>query len=60
MSVFQKLSTDITDFLRQQGIVTPTEIQEKAIEVLLRGTENALLLSPTGSERFPQAHYFRY
>lgn len=49
MSVFQRLSTDITDFLRRQGIVTPTEIQEKTIGALLRGTDNALLLSPTGS-----------
>ncbi len=49
MNMFEKLHKDITDFLQKQGITSPTDIQNKAIPVLLRGTENALLLSPTGS-----------
>jgi len=43
------LSREIVQFLRERGIVTPTPIQERAIPLLLRGDQNALLLAPTGS-----------
>ncbi len=47
--MFKSLHKKIVSFLVSQGITKPTAIQEKAIPVLIRGTENALLLSPTGS-----------
>ncbi len=49
MSMFEKLHKDIAIFLQKQGITSPTDIQNKAIPVLITGTDNALLLSPTGS-----------
>ncbi|MFW9979467.1 MAG: DEAD/DEAH box helicase [Candidatus Thorarchaeota archaeon] len=49
MSMFEKLHKDLVDFLQKQGITNPTDIQNKAIPVLISGTDNALLLSPTGS-----------
>ncbi len=49
MNEFAPLSDEIADFLKANGIVKFTEIQEKAIPLLFHGRENALLLSPTGS-----------
>jgi ATP-dependent Lhr-like helicase len=49
MNEFAPLSDEIADFLKVNGIVKFTEIQEKAIPLLSHGRENALLLSPTGS-----------
>ncbi len=49
MSAFQSLHKDIIDFLAAQGIVTPTDIQKKAIPTILQDPTHALLLSPTGS-----------
>lgn len=49
MSNVSPLSKEIIQFLREQGIVKPTPIQECAIPLLLRGDQNALLLAPTGS-----------
>jgi ATP-dependent Lhr-like helicase len=49
MSAFQSLHKDIRDFLATQGIVTPTDIQEKAIPAILQDPTHSLLLSPTGS-----------
>ncbi|MHA2159144.1 MAG: DEAD/DEAH box helicase, partial [Candidatus Thorarchaeota archaeon] len=49
MNKFAPLSNEIADFLQTIGIVQFTPIQERAIPVLYEGTENALLLAPTGS-----------
>lgn len=49
MSKVSPLSKEIIEFLREKGIVKPTPIQEKAIPLLLRNNQNALLLAPTGS-----------
>jgi len=49
MNAFLPLSEEITSFLKANGMVQFTPIQEKAVPLLLRGNENALLLAPTGS-----------
>ncbi|MGY5879531.1 MAG: DEAD/DEAH box helicase [Candidatus Thorarchaeota archaeon] len=49
MSAQTPLSKEMVQFLKSQGIVKPTPIQEKAIPVLLEGKNNSLLLAPTGS-----------
>ncbi|MFW9955405.1 MAG: DEAD/DEAH box helicase, partial [Candidatus Thorarchaeota archaeon] len=49
MTSFDVLHKDIVQFLETQGIRTPTEIQEKAIPLLLAEPIHTLLLSPTGS-----------
>jgi ATP-dependent Lhr-like helicase len=49
MNAFSGLGNAINQFLLQQGITKPTEIQDKAIPVILEGKNNALLLAPTGS-----------
>ncbi|MFW9850092.1 MAG: DEAD/DEAH box helicase [Candidatus Thorarchaeota archaeon] len=49
MSAFQALHKEITDFLKLQGIQTPTDIQKEAIPAILKDTTHAILLSPTGS-----------
>ena len=49
MSTKSPLSNEIIQFLKIKGIVKPTPIQEKAIPLLLEGTQNLLLLAPTGS-----------
>jgi ATP-dependent Lhr-like helicase len=49
MNAFQSLHKDIRDFLITQGIVTPTDIQDKAVPAILQDPTHALLLSPTGS-----------
>jgi ATP-dependent Lhr-like helicase len=49
MNVFSPLRDEIASFLRANGLVKFTEIQEKAVPMLLEGKDNILLLSPTGS-----------
>ncbi|MFW9795196.1 MAG: DEAD/DEAH box helicase, partial [Candidatus Thorarchaeota archaeon] len=49
MSEFAPLSKEIASFLRKNGIVQFTPIQESAIPFLQDTKENALLLAPTGS-----------
>jgi ATP-dependent Lhr-like helicase len=49
MNAFAPLSEEIASFLNANGIVQFTPIQEKAIPLLFRGHDNALLLAPTGS-----------
>jgi len=49
MNPFEPLSEEIADFLQSIGILKFTEIQEKAIPLILKEQGNALLLSPTGS-----------
>jgi ATP-dependent Lhr-like helicase len=49
MNAFAPLSEEIGSFLMSNGITRFTPIQEKAIPLIIRGTENVLLLSPTGS-----------
>jgi ATP-dependent Lhr-like helicase len=46
--VFNLLARPVQDFLEQQGLHEPTEPQEKAIPLILKG-ENVLLVAPTGS-----------
>ncbi len=48
MGAFELLSDPIRKLLVEAGINEPTDIQEGAIPVLLKGA-NALLISPTGS-----------
>ncbi|MGC9208935.1 MAG: DEAD/DEAH box helicase [Nitrososphaeria archaeon] len=47
-SAFDLLSEPIRSLARARGLLAPSEIQERAIPVILRG-ESALLISPTGS-----------
>ncbi|MHA2176762.1 MAG: DEAD/DEAH box helicase [Candidatus Thorarchaeota archaeon] len=49
MTEFVPLSKEIADFLRNNGIVKFTPIQDSAVPFLHDTTENALLLAPTGS-----------
>ncbi|MHA2046331.1 MAG: DEAD/DEAH box helicase, partial [Candidatus Thorarchaeota archaeon] len=49
MTDFAPLSKEIADFLRNNGIVKFTPIQDSAVPFLHDTTENALLLAPTGS-----------
>ncbi|MFW9807483.1 MAG: DEAD/DEAH box helicase, partial [Candidatus Thorarchaeota archaeon] len=49
MNAFAPLSDEIADFLKTNGIVKFTEIQEKAVPYLINESGNLLLLSPTGS-----------
>jgi ATP-dependent Lhr-like helicase len=49
MNAFTPLSEEIASFLNANGIVQFTPIQKKAVPLLFKGHENALLLSPTGS-----------
>ncbi|MFW9809794.1 MAG: DEAD/DEAH box helicase, partial [Candidatus Thorarchaeota archaeon] len=49
MSEFAPLSNEIGKFLRANGIIQFTPIQEKAVPYLHKTNENALLLAPTGS-----------
>lgn len=49
MGVFELLGQEISGFLSDQGIKSPTPIQEVAIPVILQDRSDALLLSPTGS-----------
>lgn len=49
MSVFESLGPEITGFLSDQGIQSPTPIQELAIPKILYDRSDALLLAPTGS-----------
>lgn len=49
MNAFAPLSDEIAKFLRTNGIVKFTEIQEKAVPYLINERGNLLLLSPTGS-----------
>ncbi|MFW9962117.1 MAG: DEAD/DEAH box helicase [Candidatus Sifarchaeia archaeon] len=49
MNTFALLSEEIVSFLKANGIVQFTSIQEKAIPLLLKEDRNALLLAPTGS-----------
>lgn len=48
MNSFQRLSTEITEFLLERGIVAPTDIQQRAIPEIMDSQENILLLAPTG------------
>ncbi|MFW9973758.1 MAG: DEAD/DEAH box helicase [Candidatus Thorarchaeota archaeon] len=49
MTAFAPLSEEIASFLKTNGIVEFTPIQEKAVPLLLTSRENVLLLAPTGS-----------
>jgi len=49
MSAFDSLGPEISGFLSDQGIKTPTPIQELAVPTILSDRSNALLLAPTGS-----------
>ncbi|MGD9396851.1 MAG: DEAD/DEAH box helicase, partial [Candidatus Thorarchaeota archaeon] len=49
MNAFAPLSEEIAAFLKANGMVKFTPIQEKAVPLLFRDQKNALLLSPTGS-----------
>ena len=49
MNAFAPLNEEISSFLKANGMVQFTPIQEKAVPLLLGEHENALLLSPTGS-----------
>ncbi|NWF97058.1 MAG: DEAD/DEAH box helicase [Candidatus Thorarchaeota archaeon] len=49
MSVFDSLGPRFTSFLAENGIKTPTPIQEKAIPAILSTRQDMLLLAPTGS-----------
>ncbi|NHI83357.1 MAG: DEAD/DEAH box helicase [Candidatus Thorarchaeota archaeon] len=49
MNAFSGLGKLINQFLRQQSITKPTEIQDKAIPTILGSKGNVLLLAPTGS-----------
>ncbi|MBD3405783.1 MAG: DEAD/DEAH box helicase [Candidatus Lokiarchaeota archaeon] len=49
MTFFSILGKNIEKILYDQGITTPTPIQEKAIPQILKQPDNFLLLAPTGS-----------
>ena len=49
MNAFAPLSDEISNFLRANGMVQFTPIQDKAVPLLFRKDQNALLLAPTGS-----------
>ncbi|MFX1369461.1 MAG: DEAD/DEAH box helicase [Promethearchaeota archaeon] len=49
MNAFSILGNQINEFLTQQGITNPTEIQDKAIPSIYNDNGNTLLLAPTGS-----------
>ncbi len=49
MNAFRNIHKDLTNFLATQGIQVPTDIQERAIPILLGEPIHTLLLSPTGS-----------
>jgi len=49
MNAFEPLSEKIAAFLKANGMVQFTPIQEKAVPLLFKDQKNALLLAPTGS-----------
>ncbi|MFX1560635.1 MAG: DEAD/DEAH box helicase, partial [Promethearchaeota archaeon] len=49
MNAFAPLSEEIATFLKANGMVQFTPIQEKAVPLFLKDQKNALLLAPTGS-----------
>ncbi|RDE15156.1 MAG: hypothetical protein C4K47_03070 [Candidatus Thorarchaeota archaeon] len=49
MSAFESLGPEISRFLSDHGIGSPTPIQELAIPAILHDRSDALLLAPTGS-----------
>ncbi len=49
MTMFAPLSEEIASFLKTNGMIQFTPIQEIAVPFLIKEKENALLLAPTGS-----------